>query len=463
MRVIHVASELAPIAKVGGIGDVILGLCRSCIEIGIEIEVVLPLYSKIDLGLLLDLQKEQTLSFLYGKDQITCNVFRATHAGIPLVLLDIDGRSNPFRRENIYGENDDVFRFSLFNLAAAKYLEEQLFSILHLHDWMTAAIPYLIKKNAPNVLSLHNMAYMGMTSKEDLLAMQLPLEPFEFNNNYSLLKGGIEIADSLVAVSPTYAQEILAPAFGNELSKTLLENKEKLCGILNGIDYDYWNPSVDPHLNHNFSKDHLGNKTLLKQELYDSLSLINPDKPLVSAVARLVPQKGPELIFAGFEKALDNGCSCVFLAASQDKEARAPFEALKEKYPHQLHLEFTFNEPLSHLVFAASDLSLVPSHFEPCGLTQMIAMRYGTIPIVNPTGGLKDTVTSETGFLMKKPTPEEIKNSLIKAFSLWDHDPQTWHRMQRACMNQDFSWHHPAEEYKTLYQKLITTYKASIS
>jgi starch synthase len=461
MKVIHVTSELAPIAKVGGIGDVILGFCRASLAVGMDVEVILPLYSKINLDLLPDLQKKRNFSFSYGRETLTCTVFHATYAGIPLTLLDINGRSGPFCRQNIYGEKDDIYRFSMFCLASAKYLEDQLFSVVHLHDWMTAVIPYLLQKNAPNVLSLHNLAYTGITSKATLEGMGISPEPFLFEGSYSLLKGGIEIADSLVAVSPNYAREILSPGIGNGLSEVLRNNKEKLCGILNGIDYDYWNPEFDPCLKLHYTKDQLSNKTLIKQELYDSLSLLSPNKPLVVAIARLVPQKGPELIHAGFSKALKEGCSCLLLADSQDSEARRPFEELKKEYPHQIHLEFEFNEPLSHLAFSASDLTLIPSHFEPCGLTQMIAMRYGSIPIVRATGGLKDSVTQETGFIFNEIDAAELEKCIEQALQLWEHNPQKWHSMQIAGMSQDLSWQTPAKEYKKLYQNLISQFKAN--
>ncbi len=460
MQIIHVSAELAPVAKVGGLADVIHGLSRAIIEKQHQVTVVMPKYDTLNLNWIKNLEifDDQKIRF----DKIECHntLWRGSVDEIPVVFIESHDPYQFFERGKVYGCPDDIARFTYFALSALEYLKGQNCDVVHLHDWHTACLAGLLKEKCPEndakvILTIHNLAYQGLCTAADLAKIHWRNELLRQGDHYNLLQGGIIFADQVTTVSPTYAQEILTPESGGALHEILNEYQGKISGILNGIDYEFWNPRKDPFLPFHYSVHKMDGKERNKELLKKRLSLADEACPLVCAVTRLVPQKGPELIKAALLKTLEWGGQFVLLGSASDELTHAHFYNLKRKLygSKHVHFELTFSEELSHLVFAASDLFLMPSLFEPCGLTQQIAMRYGTLPIARATGGLKDTVIEHhNGFLFSAPTAEGIHAALDHALGTWYHHPQQWRLLVENGMRTDFSWNNPADQYLRLYR-----------
>ena len=454
MKILHIASEFAPLAKVGGMSDVLLGLARASVEQGHDVTVMLPKYSTIDI----ECQKLEDFSYTYDGKPCSNTLWMACYENVPLILVETKTPHKFFQRERIYGEKDDTDRFAYFCKLVACYLQSRIPpDVIHVHDWHTALIPLLYQKTH-SVLTLHNLAYPGaceLSTLEKIGLKESEIKALKCNGHYSLLQGGIEYADHITTVSPTYAQEILTPEYGGPFCSYLNQNKKKLSGILNGIDYTYWNPQTDPHLPAHFNLEKLDNKHLVKEALQKRLGLSAENKILVSAIARLVPQKGPKLIEAALRKTVSENGQFVLLGAASDPATKQLFLQLKMEYAQNknVHIELVYDEALAHLVFAASDMLIVPSIFEPCGLTQMIAMRYGAVPLVRQTGGLADTVfEGKNGFCFGPATEAALSNALDRSFACWNSEPEKWKELIENGMREDFSWKKPAEAYLELYK-----------
>jgi starch synthase len=459
MYIAHVTSELAPFAKVGGLADVVYGLAKATAEAGHHVEVWLPKYGQIKAS---DLQG---LTALDG------------HVSAKLGPLSLKLIEEPelFHREAIYGYRDDVERFCHFVHKVVQQLQEQkpFPDVIHLHDWPVALVaPLIAHLSLPNtriLLTIHNLEHQGRCLPHQIAATGLKqssiLEDPRKPGDCNLLMTGIHFSDWITTVSPTYLQEILTPAGGHGLDRFLEGYKAKLRSVLNGIDSDYWNPTSDIHL-----ISHYGVKTLRKKEgnkrhLRKLLGLGQEQKPLVASITRLVPQKGPELIEAGLRYTLQRGGQFLLIGNSPIPEMQSHFtELAQELSSSEVAFALTYNEPLAHLAYAAADLLLIPSHFEPCGLTQMIAMRYGAIPVVRATGGLKDTVfdwdtSSEppekrNGFRFETADREGVEETLERAFRLYQQ-PKVWQRLMIQAMEQDFSWNQSMQKYLALYQNSL--------
>ncbi|NGX55292.1 MAG: Glycogen synthase [Chlamydiae bacterium] len=477
MRIVHVAAELAPIAKVGGLADVLLGLSRALSEKKHDVEIILPKYDCLDLKAIENLQVavHDLPTFFAGKSHHN-TIWQGRVGGIKTTFIESHDLNNFFARKTIYGAPDDPARFSYFCRAALEYLLKcrQKIDILHLHDWHTAMVALLYQdlyqpqglKCSKVMFTIHNLAYEGVCKREILTQAGLSTRRFELikdenqPRSINLLKCGIVCADTITTVSPNYAKEILDPKENGFLNKVVTRWKKKFIGVLNGIDYTYWNPENDPHLPFHYSANNVSQalkiKKKLKAHLRQTLSLADEECPIVCAITRLVPQKGPELIKQAIFRTLEKGGQFVLLGSALDPKTHEEFYKLKRKLAgsDHVHLELTYNEPLSHLVYAASDLFLVPSIFEPCGLTPMVAMRYGTIPLVRKTGGLIDIIRDEeNGFAFGPPTTEGIYSALDRALGCWFNHPQKWKRIVETGMQQDWSWNQPAEEYLKIYHE----------
>lgn len=451
MKIVHVASEFAPLAKAGGLGDVLLGLSRATLESGHDVTVIIPKYSSIDI----DCQRVAELHDLYnGKNALT-TFWKAHYQNIPLILVESD--QNFFSSGKIYGEPNDCDRFGFFSKQVAHYLKRESIDLVHLHDWHTALVA-LLHPEVKSVLTLHNMAYAGACDLATLQRIGLKedeVKALKYRDYYSILQGGLESAEKLVAVSPTYAQEILTAELGAGFDSYLNQHKEKLTGILNGIDYTFWNPEQDGFLPAHYNLQTLSRKKKVKAALQKRLGLLSGNKLLVAFVGRLVAQKGPQLIEAAMKKIIADGGQFVLLGATSDPVIEEQFTQLKSAYRNNpnVHIELVYDEPMAHLIFAGSDMLIVPSLFEPCGLTQMIAMRYGTVPLVRRTGGLADTVfESKNGFNFVEPTEEAIFQALDRSFACWKNEPAKWQQLIANGMSEDFSWKKPQEAYADLYR-----------
>lgn len=480
MRIVHIASEFAPIAKAGGLGEVIVGLSRNLSRSGHYVDVIVPKYHSIDPSKLKNLHIEVP--------EFKClehsnSAWSASVEECHLHLLEMRHPAGYFDREAIYGYEDDIARFIYFSRAALEYLKgkNEPIDILHLHDWHVSLCAPLVRdlfktvKVHSIVLSIHNAEYQGKCAAHDLDqiglngASYLTKEKLQDNNlkfpqTINLLKGGIVYSDAIIPVSPSYAQEILTPEYGFHLDATFRKRKEAITGILNGIDTTLWDPEKDPHVAAHYAVESMISG---KEKNRESFPLDKTKRPWVGAVTRLVPQKGPELIEAAIKKTLDLGGSFLLLGSSPMPELQAHFNQLKEKYRGnpQVFLRYEYDEALAHRIYAALDLLIVPSHFEPCGLTQLIGMRYGTVPIVRETGGLRDTVFDcedpkipigkRNGFTFRSPTPASMNHAIERAFLVFKSEPPTFKLLMKRGMEADFSWEKPGKEYLKLYRKLL--------
>jgi len=492
MYIVHLTTELAPIAKVGGLGDVTAGLSKALKEEGEKVEVILPFYDHIPRKKLNNLKVDMEGLISY-EDMTPCKntIWSAEYEGTTLLLIEPHEASHYFKRGVIYGEEDDLLRFTYFTKTAMEYLlkREKHPDILNLHDWLTTlAAPLYYEMYQPQglkigglITTIHNMKHQGVCSPEKLdrmglhtkhLLKQDKLQDHSKPEKLNLLKGGLVYSDFLTTVSPTYSKEIQGKE-GFGLEYILKQRKEKLKGILNGIDTSYWSPETDPFIKKNYSTDGKDLNEVEKAKLenrkvlYSKLKMDYDPALLFTCISRLVQQKGPEMIRFGIEYVLEKGGKFILLGSTPEPNLKAEFHALAEEYrdnPH-VHFHFLFDEKLAHLTYAAADCILVPSLFEPCGLTQMIALRYGTIPIVHKVGGLNDTVfdidhdelpvEKRNGYTFDFPSVDSLRWSIDRAFEHHKNDKKKWHTMQRNGFARDWSWKVPAKEYLELYRSII--------
>jgi len=496
MKIVHICSELAPVAKIGGLADVVFGLAKTFSEQGIDVEVLLPKYDCLDYSSLKNLRVEKRDLWSYeGFQRINNTLWAAELGTIKVLLLETHHPKLYFSRGKIYGCEDDISRFIYFSRAAleALFKSEKWPDILHLHDWPTALGAVLCKdmysalgmKHLRTLFTIHNILHQGQCSPFDLSQagllgesylypnkMQDPISPHLIN----LLKGGMLYADAVTTVSPTYQQEIATVEGGYGLDKEVRAIAPKLTGILNGIDLATWDPETDVHLVKKFSirsydtKEQIEKILEAKREnrkfIQMHLKLGASQAPLVTCISRLVPQKGPELIKECLLRTLELGGQFVLLGSQPPKDLEEIFIKLRQDLHHDPNVAIWLDqdETLAHLLYAASDILIVPSIFEPCGLTQMIALRYGTIPLVRETGGLADTIfdidtssaslDKRNGFTFKHPDVSGIRWALDRAIKYKTTQPERWIELMQHGFNADFSWKHSAQQYLELYQKL---------
>ena len=492
MHIIQIASEIAPIAKVGGLSDVLFGLSRQLVQLGHSVEVILPKYDCLRMEQITDLVHcKSEITMCFGDCYFTLEVWQGEMEGLRITLLDPQHADLFFQRNCFYGCEDDNERFACFASAALEYLlsqqkqQQTIYDVVHVHDWQTAIIPALhaVKYKdlglAVNrfVLTLHNLEYQGHCGIELLQQLQVVMSPAwlqalqdpYYPTAYNLLKGGIIYADAITTVSPTYALECQTSAGGRHLDLILKQYHSKFYGILNGIDYHYWNPQTDRYLPAHYHADalplSLQNKYVLQFLLRQRLNLtLNQRKPLVGCITRIVPQKGIELIRRAIARTLEQGGQFILLGTSPIAEIQSEFDALKLELSNNsnIHFELNYNEELSHWIYAGCDLFIVPSIFEPCGLTQMIALRYGTVPLVRKTGGLADSVhdieysgksfAQTNGFVFESSDCAGIDWALDRAFAFYCEQPLEWQQLIAQGMQMDFSWCQSAQAYVDIYQ-----------
>ena len=495
MHIVHIASELAPLAKVGGLADVVLGLARELSWKGHHVDIILPKYDCMDVSRIQDLAVEQqALMSYYDGGWYANTVWTGRVEGLRVYFIEPQHPRHFFHRGCFYGCDDDIERFLCFSRAAIEFVYKRgpQPDILHLHDWQTAAIaPLFHEIYAPLglfskvVLTIHNMAYQGKCATRDLdriglngskLDTKEKLQDNLYAGSINLVKGGIVYSHYVTTVSPSYAKETKTAEGGMGLEETLQKYSDKYCGVLNGIDYSFWNPEIDTYLPAHFSsrekplnakdRNTLDVKAYIKNILRDRLSLEDDWRPLVGSVLRLVPQKGLDLLKHTLKYTLEKGGQFVILGTSPIPEINDQFHEIKKQYadhPH-VHLALHHLEELAHLIYAASDMFIVPSLFEPCGLTQMIALKYGAVPIVRKTGGLADTIfdvdtslrpLEETnGYSFDNPDSKSLECALDRAFSCWFHEQDRWRKLMIRGMNIDFSWNLPSNQYLEIYAKI---------
>lgn len=496
MYIVHVSSELAQVAKVGGLADVVFGLSKALVGLGHSVEVILPKYDCLTYAELKDLRVSfRELWCTEGTTRYNNSIWEASLGGLKLLLVEPHHPKYYFSRGVVYGCHDDIDRFVYFSRVVMEYLSKsgKRPDVVHVHDWPTALIPVLHKElysllpghDSGMLMTIHNMQYQGKCHPLHLTRMGLDatrlLTPSKMQDPFApglanLLKGSIVYADRVTTVSPNYAKELQTIEGGFGLHKTLRAHAEKFKGILNGIDDDYWNPEKDPHLIKRYATSGIASDADLegvlrakeenKKHLRTHCTMEKNQKPLIACVTRLVPQKAPKLIKHALLRSLDQGAQFFLLGSSPTPSVQMEFEKLKTKLSSNkdVALMLDYDEALAHLAYAAADLFIIPSLFEPCGLTQMIAMRYGTIPIARMTGGLVDTVfdvdtsskpeEERNGFTFDYPDTQGINWALDRAIACFVKEPKRFRMLIGNGMRSDFSWKHSAPEYVEIYRQI---------
>jgi starch synthase len=484
MKILMVSSEVLPFAKAGGLGDMVAALAAELARRGHDVRVVLPRYYSVDPGRLRRL--EAPLGVPMGYEEEWCGVATAKlpDAEVQVYFLD---HQELFGRDGIYGTrsgpefNDNLRRFTLLSRGAlqlAKLLDWKP-EVVHAHDWPAALAPVYLNTlehvdffaATGSVLTIHNLAHQGIFPKEHLGHTLLGWEHFhraglEHYDRVNLLQAGLRNADMLTTVSPTYAREIQTPELGERLDGLLRHRAADLVGVLNGIDYRLWDPADDPYLPAAFSADDLAGKAVCKRALQEAMGLeVDAETPLFAMVSRLVEQKGFGELCGPTHGSLYNICAelgvQLVILGTGEAWCEAELASLAGRLPN-LAVDIEFNEPLSHLIMGGADFLLVPSAFEPCGLTQMYAMRYGTLPIVRRTGGLADTVASYdeatgegTGFAFDRLTPSAIYNTVGWALWTWHNRPEHIAAMRLRAMAERFCWEASAGRYVEVYRGAV--------
>lgn len=454
------ASEVAPFAKTGGLADVAGALPLALEKQGLEVRIALPKYKTVT-G-----RRPQTTG-TKGDIEIT-----KIGKDIKVYLIKND---EYFHRDGLYGDGhgdypDNLERFSFYCRRALELLKEVSWQpeIIHCHDWQAALIPVYLKhlyhtdnfyKGMKALFTIHNLAYQGVFGQEEYPKLGLKeglfgIDGLEFYHKINLLKGGLLFSDLLTTVSPTYAKEIQTKEYGCGLEGVLSKRKRELFGILNGLDYEYWDPAKDTHIYTRYSLKEIARKYINKMMLQKDCQLaVSEDIPLLGIVGRLAQQKGWDLIAESLESIIAHTHIQIVTLGEGESKYQRMLQEIARKYPRTVRAHMGFNEPLAHKIYAGADIFLMPSHYEPCGLGQMIALRYGTVPLVFKTGGLADTVSQENGFVFERYTVKDFVNALKKAIALYQ-DKKEWRALVTKACTYHFSWDESAQRYLELYKRL---------
>lgn len=488
MNITMITPELAPVAKVGGLGDVVFGLSRELEIRENSVEIILPKYDCMRYDQIWGLQIDMHDLWVpwYG-GAIHCTVWFGFVHGRKCFFIEPHSNDNFFYRNTYYGCNDDIMRFAFFSRAALEFLlkSNKRPDIIHCHDWQTGLVPVMLYEMYQSMgmgsqrvcYTIHNFKHQGITGEDVLWATGLCRPEYYFhydrlrdNFNHSainFMKGGIVYSNFVTTVSPRHAWEAEHTDMGYGLGHTLNIHQAKFGGILNGVDYEIWNPEIDSHIPSNYSLEAIGGKYGNKDTLRNRLWLRHDYSPLIAYIGRLDSQKGVDLVRHALYYSISNGAQFVLLGSSPDPAINHMFWEVKHHLNDSpdCHLELGFNEELAHLIYAGADMIIVPSNFEPCGLTQMIGMKYGTVPIVRSVGGLADTVFDKdhahwkplherNGFVFNEPDFTAIEYSLNRAIRLWYEYPDHFQDLMRNGMRYDFSWNHPGQHYLGVYEHI---------
>ena len=475
MKILYAASEAVPFCKTGGLADVAGSLPAALAAQGADVAVVLPLYQKVRerFGSQLTFECYDYVDLAWRHSY--CGLFSMERDGVTWYFLD---NEQYFRRPELYGYMDDGERFGFFSRAVVRMLPHLRFwpEVIHCNDWQTALVPIYLKddsvreerfRSIRTVLSIHNIEYQGRYGRQtlgDLFGLDHGWADdgtILMDGDVNLLKGAILCADAVNAVSPTYANELKMPYFAHRLDGIMRRCGYKLSGVLNGIDVKRYDPAADPHIAVNYSAADMAGKQADKAELQKLMGLRQePYVPIVGIVSRLVSHKGLDLVCEVLHDMMELPLQMVILGKG-DRKYEEFFQWAAQQYSGRMAVRLDYNEELSMAIYAGADLFLMPSKSEPCGLSQMIAMRYGTVPIVRETGGLKDTVLpynkfegTGRGFTFSDINAGDMLWVIREAVDLYHNNKEAWRGLQKEGMTADFSWDHSAQEYIDIYQRI---------
>ncbi|KAK1549512.1 hypothetical protein Q3G72_003197 [Acer saccharum] len=497
IHIIHVTAEMAPIAKVGGLGDVVTGLARACLSHGHAVDVMLPFYECIEKQQINDLALITEYNTFYDGNWVPTNAYRGAVSGIPVIFIEPSNEF--FKGQNVYGGSyNELEAYLFFSRACLEWMQVAGVQpdIIHVHEWQTGALPLLYWDMYQNlslkkprvVLTIHNMEHYGECGKDQLskcgldgsiyASVDKAMDDRTIGHNperLSLLKGGIVYSNAVVTVSPTYLKETLCSGW---LASTLLRNREKYFGILNGIDTVIWDPATDVFLPANFHAQKLEGKKICKYYVQRGLGLVSEgtltadpvpyirdNVPLIVCITRLVAQKGLHLITQAIKRTEELGGQMIVLGKAPDARVQGEFEDLANSHNQgsSIRVLLMYSEELSHMLYAAADMVLVPSIYEPCGLAQMIGMRYGAVPVVRKTGGLADTVFDmddssnhemANGFVFEGIHEGSLNCTLDRAFRHYREKTDEWNSIVQKVMEIDNSWNNTAGKYIETYNSI---------
>jgi starch synthase len=487
MFIAMISSELAPVAKVGGLADVVFGLSRELEIRGNAVEIILPKYDCMWYEEIWGLHKIwESLFVPWHGAAVPCSIWFGFVHGRKCFFIEPHSQDNFFNRGCFYGQNDDALRFAFFCKAAMEFLlkSDKRPDVIHCHDWQTGLVPVLLYEIYHKLgmggqrvcYTIHNFKHQGICGAPVLWATGLNRPEYYFhydrlrdNFNHTainLMKGGIVYSNHVTTVSPHHAWEARYTDQGYGLGQTLGIHERKFSGVLNGVDYDVWNPETDRFIASHYNVWNVDAKYGNKESLRDRLWLRKEYKPIIAFVGRLDAQKGVHLIQHALFYGLERGAQFVLLGAAGDSGINNHFWHLKHHLDSNpdCHLEIGFNEQLAHLIYAGADIIVVPSLFEPCGLAQMIAMRYGSVPVVRAVGGLVDTVFDRdhsdrppevrNGYVFRDADFPGIESALDRAIGLWFDYPKEFRRLITNGMAADYSWGQSGERYLGIYESI---------
>ena len=472
MNVLFGSSEVFPFSKTGGLADIASFLPKALNKIGHNVITVTPYYPSIA-KYHNDLVYLGTKTIYFGLDNTKVNYYELSDGDNKIIFVQ---NQHYFERDFFYGYDDDDIRFMVFSYAVLELVDilKDIPQIIHVNDWQSAPIPFLLDRHyryrekyqyIHTLLTIHNLQYQGSfgLNSSRLFNVEFDYTYVHFNSvNY--LKTGIETATKINTVSPNYRNEIMTEQFGFTLDGALRKRESDLSGILNGIDLEVFDPEKDPSIIKNYTSRNLKlGKFTNKKELMKNFDIkVTKEQPLISYIGRLAVQKGINLMKEVLEDVINNSNAVFMFLGSGDEEYQNYFQYLRNKYPAKVAYYQGYNEDLAHKIYAASDIFLMPSEFEPCGLGQMISMRYGTIPIVREVGGLKDSVVpynkynnTGTGFSFYDQNKDVFKDKIFEAINLFNNEPRKWSELIRRALNEDFGLERMAKEYSNLYKKII--------
>lgn len=481
LKILFVAAEAVPFAKTGGLGDVIGSLPKELKQQGNDVRVMLPNYQNIPEEYKQQMVFKNNFVVQVGWRKKYCGVLEFEYQGITFYFID---NEYYFKRHGFYGYDDDAERFGFFCRAVLESLNKIDFmpDVLHCHDWHTGMVSVLLDahyrhlpeyQHIKTLFTIHNLRYQGIFPKgilHDILSLDWKYFNYngvEFNNNVNFMKGGLAYSNVISTVSRTYAQEIQNPYFGEQLDGFLRKRQNDLVGIVNGIDYEEYNPATDKKIGTNYNVESLPLKSKNKLQLQKQLGLtVNADIPMVAIVSRLVGPKGMELmeyILIDMLKkmSIDNHNAQLVILGTGECRYENFFKYMAWQYPSKISAKIIFDDTLARQIYAGADLFLMPSLYEPCGIGQLIAMRYGCLPIVRETGGLQDTVEpynqytgTGNGFSFANYNAHELLDAINRALALYENKEE-WNKVVTNAMNSDYSWQSSAKQYQEVYKKMI--------